>query len=52
MNIPDINQQFSEYQHQLDISELHLKLLPEFNYEFDELLQLLNEVKEKPLLEP
>lgn len=50
MDITDINQQFNEYQDSLALQELHLKLLPEFDCDTDELIQLLYDLKDKPIL--
>lgn len=54
MTIEDINQTYQEYQDELAVRELHLKLLPSFNTEqVDDLINLLKEVKETtPIFTP
>ena len=47
MTVEDINQSYQDFQDDLAIRELHLKLLPTFKDEsMDDLLSLLNELKE------
>ncbi len=46
--IEEINKSFEEYQEELELRELHLKLLPSFNKEpIDDLFSLLNEINGK-----
>lgn len=54
MTIEDINQSYQDFQDELAIRELNLKLLPCFNKEpLDDLLDLLKEVKENtPIFTP
>ena len=47
MTAEEINQSYQEFQDDLAIRELHLKLLPSFKDEsLDDLINLLKEVKE------
>ena len=47
MTVEDINQSYQDFQDDLAIRELHLKLLPTFKDEsLDDLINLLKEVKE------
>lgn len=47
MTAEEINQSYQEFQDELAIRELHLKLLPSFKDEsLDDLINLLKEVKE------
>lgn len=54
MTEEELNQSYQDFQDELAVRELHLKLLPSFNKEpMDDLIKLLKEIKETtPIFTP